>query len=100
MSKPFESGDEVLFHLASFGALVVPLPRNVVEQTGMVAGTELNMMHGIFRDEDETHYVVDVTSVSPPLFGTRLLKVGVDLIGVKGKIQPASGGPRKLSTIQ
>lgn len=100
MSESFKSGDEILFHLASFGASVVPLSRTMAEQTGMVAGMELNLMHGIYRSEDESCYVVDVTSVSPPLFGTRLLKVGVDLIGVKGKIQPASGGPRKLSTIQ
>lgn len=95
MSKPFESGNEVLFHLASFGASVVPLSQEMAQRTGQVAGMELNMMHGIYRGEDETCYIVDVTSVSPPLFNTRLLKAGVDLIGVKGSIQPAVGGPSK-----
>jgi len=99
MPKQLESGDEILFHLASFGALVVPLPRKIAEQTGMMAGTELNMMHGIFRGETDTHYIVDVTSVDPPLFNTQLLKVGVDLIGIKGKIQ-ATSGPRKIASVQ
>lgn len=83
----FEAGDEILFHLASLGASVVPLPQQVAQRTGQIAGLELNMMHGIFRAEDETHYIVDVMSIEPNLLNTRLLKAGVDLIGVKGRVQ-------------
>ncbi len=82
----FDDGDELLFHLSSLGASVVPLPMKVMEETGAAATMELNMMHGLYRGETDTHWIVDVTSVDPPVRSCRLLKVGVDFIGVKTTI--------------
>ena len=87
MANAFENGDELVFHIASFGAQVVPLSRADAERTGGVVSMELNMMSGIYRGEDDQFWVVDVTSVDPPLRGARLPKSGVDLIGVKSTIE-------------
>jgi hypothetical protein len=91
--QKFESGDEIIFHLSSFGALTVPLSKDIAEQTGQMMAVELNMMHGVYRDETAQHWIVDVTGIQPPLLGARLLKAGVDLIGVKSQIESVS---RKL----
>lgn len=85
--QSFEDGDELVFHIASFGAQVVPLSPAMMEQTGEVASMELNMMSGLYRGEDEVFWVLDVTSVDPPLRNARLPKACVDLIGVKTSIE-------------
>lgn len=82
----FSDGDELMFHLSSLGASVVPLPADVVQTTGQVVTTELNMMSCLYRGEDERYWVVDVTSVDPPIRDCRLLKTGVDFIGVKSTL--------------
>jgi hypothetical protein len=85
--QSFKDGDELMFHIASLGAHVVPLPEQVMIETGAAVTMELNMMSGIYRGEDDQYWLVDVTSVDPPLLKTRLLKAGVDLIGVKSTIE-------------
>lgn len=95
-NQSFEPGAEIMFHLASFGASVVPLPKQQAMETGQIAGMELNIMSGIYRDETDTHFIVDVTSVMPPLMGTRLLKSGVDLIGERSKVEAVSRPLRRV----
>lgn len=85
-NQTFNDGDDLLFHLSSLGAQVVPLPMSVVEETGAAASMELNMMSAIYRGEDDKYWVLDVTSVDPPIRDCRLLKEGVDFIGVKSSI--------------
>jgi hypothetical protein len=85
-NQTFNDGDDLLFHLSSLGAQVVPLPMRQVEETGVAASMELNMMSGIYRGEDHDYWVLDVVSVDPPIRGCRLLKAGVDFIGVKSSI--------------
>lgn len=88
--KSFNDGDELLFHIASLGASQVPLPEKIALQTGEYMTTQLNMMDGIYRGEDDTFWLLDVMSVDPPLINAKLLKSGVDLIGVKTTIDAIS----------
>ena len=84
--KSFKDGDELLFHIASLGATTVPLPADVAESTGEFMTTQLNMMDGVYRGEDDTYWMLDVLSVDPPLINAKLLKSGIDLIGEKSMI--------------
>jgi len=84
--QTFNDGDDLLFHLSSLGALVVPLPMQKMEETGAAASMELNMMSGTYRGEDDKYWLLDVTSVNPPIRDCHLLKAGVDFIGVKSTI--------------
>jgi hypothetical protein len=84
--QTFNDSDDLMFHLSSLGAQVVPLPMSQVEETGVAAAMELNMMSGIYRGEDDQYWVLDVTSVDPPIRDCRLLKAGVDFIGVKSSL--------------
>lgn len=84
--QTFNDGDDLMFHLASLGSQVVPLPMAEAERTGAAVSMELNMMSGTYRGEDALYWVLDVTSVDPPIRACRLLKSGVDFIGVKSSI--------------
>jgi len=84
--QTFSDGDDLMFHLSSLGAQVVPLSMQQMEETGAAASMELNMMSGVYRGEDDKYWVLDVTSVDPPIRDCRLLKDGVDFIGVKSSI--------------
>ncbi len=85
--KSFKDGDELLFHIASLGASSVPLSPEEAEKTGEFMTTQLNMMDGIYRGEDDTYWLLDVLSVHPPLINAKLPKAGVDLIGVKTTVE-------------
>jgi hypothetical protein len=85
-SNVFSDGDELMFHLSSLGAQVVPLPVEEMQARGAAASMELNMMSGIYRGEDDQYWVLDVISVDPAVRDCRLLKAGVDFIGVKSSI--------------
>jgi hypothetical protein len=84
--QSYEDGADLMFHLASLGASVVPLPLERMKETGEAASMELNMMSGIYRGEDDKYWILDVTSVEPPIASCRLLKDGVDFIGIKSTV--------------
>jgi len=85
--QTYKDGDELIVHLSSMGATLVPLPEQQARDIGVAMTMDLNMMSAIYRGEDDRFWHLDMTNVDPPLTNSRLLKDGVDLIGVKSTVE-------------